>query len=237
MVRSTDGICDANVRPRCTSSCLTRSMIGPSWMPTDPSSPMAIAAFGSFCIVATSWVWLRLSACCHTSAKASDDDERSDGRVDEGDDPLRRRSFQRFQRPRRGWARAQRGDAVEHLGDDAGDVDVLLDDRHRLVCHVRLHSGVVRERRVRGDEGVRVGQLHLGPGCDDGDRGENGPDDDQSRRQQRPPPAALVLRRNGDRRIDAARRNRQRSSRSRSIRAGRRSRSRAERSSRAAACW
>ncbi|WP_236609524.1 hypothetical protein [Leifsonia xyli] len=52
--------------PRSSSTCFTRSMIGASWMPTDPSDPTLIAAFGSFCIVATSWSCEVRSACSKT---------------------------------------------------------------------------------------------------------------------------------------------------------------------------
>ena len=86
-----------------------------------------------------------------------------DSGMDQRLDALSGRALQRFERLRGSRTGAQGGDAVDHVAGELLDVDLLVDDVDDLVGDVRLDRGILRERPIRRDEGVGVGELRPSP--------------------------------------------------------------------------
>jgi hypothetical protein len=116
-------------------------------------------------------------------------DHAIDHPADERLETLGRRSFEQSERVLRARRQVELCQAVEQVGGERRDVDLLLDGGRHLVADVVLHLGVAREWRERGHEPVGVDQLQSCPRADDGNRGEQQPDDHQHHGHGRAAPA------------------------------------------------
>ena len=122
-------------------------------------------------------------------------DEPVDDARDERLEPLRGGRLEQPERLLGARRQVELLDAVEEVGGQRRDVDLLLDRRGDLVADVRLHRRLLGERRERRDELVGVDELEARPRRDHGDGCEQQRDDHEHHGSHGAPPAAALARR------------------------------------------
>ena len=207
MLRSTTGMLAAKPTPCCSRRSFTASMMGPSCTDTVPSPPIASAAFG----ISLHRGHEGLVAPGERRAPDVGEGRRLDEPVDDARDerlePLGRGRLEQPERLLGARRQVELLDAVEEVGGQRRDVDLLLDRRGDLVADVRLHRRLLGERRERRDELVGVDELDARPRRDHGDGCEQQRDDHEHDGRHGAPAAAAFARRRarGIRALDASR--------------------------------